>query len=154
MKPRNSIYSFSFNMICILLLAGNIVYLIVKWGSFPEQIPMHFDAAGNITNYGGKGWLFFMPIMSLILFSGLTAVERFPQLWNTGVEVTEENMRRVYGIIKNMIVTLKLAMVAVFVFVSRYQSLSASLPGWFLPAALFAALASIVFFIVKLIRAR
>jgi len=154
MGLRNGTYSFSVNMICLLLLVGNMVYLIAAWDSLPEQIPMHFDGAGNINQYGGRGWVLFMPIMNWIFFLGFTAIEYFPQIWNTGVKITEENKERVHRIIKNMLVTVKLAMTVTFVFISVYQLLSKNLPGWFMPASLFAFFAPMAFYIVKLIKAR
>ena len=154
MNFRSGIYSFSAKIICLILLVGNFVYLIAVWSNLPDQIPAHFDGAGNITRYGGKGELLLLPIINCVMFAGISVVERFPQIWNTGVRVTEENKWRVYRILKNMIVTLKLAIVAPLVFISVYQSLGTNLPGWFMPAFLFVCLAPIVFFILKLIRAK
>ena len=154
MSFRSGVYSFSVNIICLILLVGNLVYLIIVWGSIPEQIPAHFDGAGNITRYGGKGELLIMPIINWAMFVGISLIERFPKIWNTGVRVTEENRWRIYRIIKNLIVTEKLAMVAPFVFISICQSRGLSLPGWFLPVFLFLCFAPIVFFIVKLIKAQ
>jgi len=138
----------------MILLVGNLVYLIAVWGGLPEQIPAHFDSAGNITSYSGKGTLLIMPIVNWAMFIGISVIERFPQIWNTGVRVTKENKWRVYRIIKNMIVTTKFTMVAPFVFISVNQSLGTNLPIWFLPVFLFVCFASLVFFIINLIRAR
>jgi uncharacterized membrane protein len=127
---------------------------MVVWSSLPDQIPAHFDGAGNITRYGGRGILLIMPIINLLMFAGITAIEFFPQIWNTGVRVTEKNKRRVYAILSNMIVTLKLTLVAPFVFISIYQTLGTNMPSWFIPVFLFVCLAPMIFFIAKLIRAR
>ena len=154
MSIKNGVYSFTVNAICLVLLVGNLVYLIVAWGNLPEQIPAHFDSSGNVTRYGGKGELLILPIMNFLMYIGVSVVERFPQIWNTGVKATEENKWRLYRIIKNMLVTIKMEMVALIVFISINQSLGANLPGWIIPIIPIVITVSIVFFIVKLIRAR
>lgn len=151
---KQGIYSFLATILCIILLAGNIIYLIVVWSSLPEQIPGHYDFAGNVTRYDGRGTLLIVPVINVVLFILLSVVERFPKLWNTGVRITEENRVRVYRIIRNMLVTTKLTIVAVFVFISVTQSLSTGLPGWFIGVFFWLLLAPIGFFIIKLIKAR
>ena len=154
MSPRNGIFYFIVNIVCFVLLIGHVVYLIAVWGSLPDQIPGHFDFAGNVTRYDPKGTLLIMPILNWVMFLGMSLVERFPNLWNTGVKVTRENKVRVYRILLNMIVTTKLSVVVVFLIISINQTLGGSLPGWLMPAALSLVLVPLIFFTVKLIRAR
>ena len=154
MRIRNGKYSFVVNILCLAILVGNIVYLIAVWGNLPEQIPRHYDSAGNITRYGGKGAVFVVPIINLIFFFVISLFELFPKAWNTGVKVTAENKERVYRIIRNMLVTIKFSMVFTFAFVSVSQTLDGSLPGWFMPVSLSLMFVPMIFFIVKLVRAR
>ena len=154
MKLQNRVFGFSVNIVCLALLMGNVVYLIVVWSSLPDQIPGHFDFAGNVTRYDGKGTLLVMPIFNWVLFLGLSLVERFPSAWNTGVKVTEENKERVYRIIRDMLVTVKFSIVVSFLFISVNQTLGSSLPRWFMPAFLSLMFVPMIFFIVKLLRAR
>jgi len=154
MRIRNGIFSFSVNIVCIALLVGNIIYLVAVWSSLPDQIPGHYDFAGNVTRYDGRGTLLVVPIINWILFLGISLVELFPNIWNTGVKVTAENRARVYRILRNMIVTLKFSVVVSFLFLSVNQTLGGSLPGWYTPALLSLMFVPMIFFIVKLFRAR
>ena len=45
---------------------------------------------------GSKGELVILPIIGWLMYIFLTVIENFPQIWNTGVTVTEENKDRVY----------------------------------------------------------
>ena len=146
MLIKNGIYYFVVDILCVILLLGSIIYLIVAWGGLPDQIPGHFDFAGNITRYGKKGELLFMPIMNIVMFAGVSVVERFPQIWNTGVKVTEQNKFRVYTILKNLIVTSKLSVVAPFAFITIHQTKGINLPVWFIPAFFVICFAPIIFF--------
>ena len=81
-------------------------------------------------------------------------VERFPRLWNTGVAVTEENKERVYRVIRNLLSTIKLIIVTGLVFLAYNSTLSKNLPIWFTPVFLLLIFGSLVFFIVRLVRAK
>lgn len=84
----------------------------------------------------------------------MTVIEKFPQIWNTGVQVTEQNKEQVYHILKNLLETVKLITVAVFSFITINSSLAIGLPMWFLPLFLVLMFGSITFFIVKLMKVK
>lgn len=136
MKQKRFNYNVLGNIICLTLLIGVIIYLIVAWSSFPDKVPGHYNAAGEIDRMGSKYELLITPIVGWLMFLGSTAIERYPEVWNTGVTVTEENKERVYRVIRNMLSTLKIIMVVVFVSLSINSSLSAPLPVWFTPACI------------------
>lgn len=152
MKIKNSIYNNIVEVLCILFLVGISVYLIANWNTIPNQIPGHYDGAGNVDRWGGKGELLILPIAGWILYIGITILEAFPQIWNTGVTITEENRERVYRILKNMIGTVKLLMVGSFAYLSMEQSLSVALPGYFTPLFLMLIFGTLAYFIVKLMK--
>jgi F0F1-type ATP synthase assembly protein I len=151
MNIKRNIYDVFVNVICLGLLVGIIIYLGISWNSIPEKIPGHYNAAGVIDRWGNKGELLITPIIAWIMYIGLTAVEKFPQIWNTGVQITEQNKERVYRILKNFIGTEKVLIVAVFTFIMINSSLSKALPIWFLPVFLFLMFGTIILFILKLV---
>ena len=87
------------NVLCLILLVGTVIYLIAAWGSLPDLIPGHFGGDGQITRYDSKGTLIIPLVIAWLLYLGFLVIERVPQIWNTGVRVTEENKYRVYGAI-------------------------------------------------------
>jgi uncharacterized membrane protein len=154
MAVRHSVFSFITTIIALILLLGTTIYLIVVWSSLPDQIPGHFNAAGEVTRWDSKGTLLVLPIIAWVMFIGMSLIERFPRLWNTGVKVTEENKFRIFRLLRNMICAIKLIIVAAFMFISIFQSLAIGLPAWFLPVFMGLLLLTIIFFIVGLVRAR
>ncbi|MCL2170059.1 MAG: DUF1648 domain-containing protein [Defluviitaleaceae bacterium] len=140
------------DIICLFLLAGITVYLIVAWNSLPEQIPGHFAADGTVTRYDGRGALIAPVIISWVLYGLFVLVERFPQIWNTGVQVTEENKERVHRAIRNLISMIKLVIVAKFTFITIFQSLGTNLPSWFMPASIGGFFGTMVVCIMNLVR--
>ena len=139
-------------VISLLVMIGTTFYLIVGWNSFPDRIPAHYNAAGEIDRWGGKGELIFLLVMMWILYIGITLIQRFPQIWNTGVQVTQENRERVYRILMYMLETLKLLIEAVFSFLTVYGMTGKNLPVWFLFVFMGALFADLIFWMVRLVR--
>lgn len=139
-------------VISLLVMIGTTFYLIVGWNSFPDRIPAHYNAAGEIDRWGGKGELIFLLVMMWILYIGITLIQRFPQIWNTGVQVTQENRERVYRILMYMLETLKLLMVAGLSFLTVYGMTGKNLPVWFLFVFMGALFADLILWMVRLVR--
>ncbi|BCN31070.1 DUF1648 domain-containing protein [Anaeromicropila herbilytica] len=153
MKVKRNKYNIFVEIVCLILLIGITIYLIMNWNSFPDKIPGHYNTMGQIDRMGNKIELLLLPVMAWLIYIGITITERFPQAWNTGVTVTEENKERVYPVLKNMISTTKLIVVAVFVFITVNSTEANSLPVWFLPTFVLLLVGSSIFFIIKLRKA-
>ena len=136
--------------ICVFCIAGAILYLIINWSNLPNEVPMHFDAMGNIDRWGKKSGLLFMPITTCVMYGFLTLVEQFPQMWNTGVKITEENGERVYRTLKYMIKTLKMIVVIDFTFIAACSFTGRSLPIWFTLVFLVLVFGDLIFWVVRL----
>ena len=154
MKIRNSIFDIVLNVACIILLLGVVIFLLVRWSSIPDQVPGHFNASGEVTRWDSKGTLIIMPIIAGVLYIGMTILERFPKVWNTGVRITQENMFRVYRILKRMISVIKLLIVATFVSITIIQSLAVTLPIWLMPVFISLIFGTVIINIVRLVKAR
>ena len=154
LKLKRSKYDILLEIVCLILLIGVLIYLFLNWNSIPEKIPGHYNAMGEIDRMGSKKELLVLPIISWLMYLGMTVLERFPQIWNTGVTVTEENKGRVYRVLKNMLSTMKLIVVAVFVYLTINSSRAISLSVWFLPVFITLMFGSIIFFSMKLVRVK
>jgi len=154
MKVKKNKYDIFVEMVCLTLLVGVSIYLYLNWRSIPDMIPGHYNAMGEIDRMGSKQELVVLPIIGWLMYLILTVIGKFPQIWNTGVSVTEENKERVYRITKNLLNTVKLIMVAVFVYLIINSSQVISLTVWFLPVFLILLFGSMIFFIIKLVRAK
>lgn len=154
MKSKAGLYDIIVETLCIILLVGISVYLIINWSSFPDRVPGHYGANGNIDRWGAKGELLTIPLVGWILYIAITILEAYPQIWNTGVTITKENKERIYKILKNMIVTVKLLTVGMFSYISIYQTTAAALPGYFLPSSLVLLFGTIAYCSFKLVKSK
>ena len=154
MKLKKTAWDWITEALSLALVLGTILYLIVMWKSIPDTIPAHYNAAGEVNRWGGKSELLMLPIIGGILYFFITLIQQYPQAWNTGVTVTEENRERVYRILRNLIGTTKLMMLLVFSSLTVLSSLGLALPIWYLGVFLALLFGSITFFIIQLSKER
>ena len=154
MNIKNTLADIVMEYICRILLIGTLIYLIVRWNAISDQIPTHYNAAGEIDGWGGKGMVWLLVVISWGLYLGITFVGRFPELWNTGVKITKENKEKVYRYLKYLIVTSKLVMTVVFTSLIVFTILGKSLPSWFTGIYLTVLIGNALFWLVRIFMAR
>ena len=106
-----------------VVLLGAIVFILIRFPSLPEQIPTHYNMAGEIDGYGGRGTLLLMPVIGLVSDAVVALAGRFPKSWNTGTKITLFNRVRVYRLLRDLMAELRLAMALFFGGFAVYQSL-------------------------------
>ena len=154
MNIKNTLADTVMEYICRILLIGTLIYLIVRWNAIPDQIPTHYNAAGEIDSWGGKGMVWLLVVISWGLYLGITFVGRFPELWNTGVKITKKNKEKVYRLIKYLIGTSKLILISVFTLLIVFSTLAKPLPLWFAGIYLTILIADMVFWLVRIFMER
>lgn len=145
-------FGMAMQILSVLCLTGSTLLLVVRWNQIPAVIPGHYNFAGEADSMTGKGSLILMPVLNWLMYLGISILEHFPQVWNTGVKITAQNRERVYRILYHMIVCLKLSVVLIFSFMTIWHE--NYMPSWFLPAAMLLTFGLMVFFMIQLWRAR
>ena len=154
MKIKNSLADIIMEVLGLVMLIGTPLYLVIRWPSIPDKLPMHYNFAGEIDRWGGKGEILFLVVMVWILYLMISLVEHFPSVWNTGVQVTLENRMRVYRTLKYMVKTLKLAMTLVFTFLIFNTVAGTPRPGWFTVVYVILIIGDLAFWLIRLYRVR
>lgn len=154
MKIKNSPADIIMEILGLIMLIGTPLYLLIRWSSIPDKLPMHYNFAGEIDRWGGKGEILFLVVMVWILYLMISLVEHFPSIWNTGVQVTSENRARVYRTLKYIVKTLKLVMTLIFTFLIFNTVAGTPLPRWFTPAYLILIIGDFAFWLIRLYRVR
>lgn len=142
------------NRLSLLVLVGTVVFLAGYWKQIPAEVPMHYNAAGEIDRWGTKAELLILPVIAWLLYGLLTVVEQFPSAWNTGVKVTAETREQVYALLGHMLSTLKLLVMVMFAWITLWCALARPLPVWFLPVVLAAVFGNMAYWLVRIFRAR
>ena len=90
-----------------LMLLGTTVYVMISWTQMQEQIPLHYDFSGNVTDYGGKTAIIPILAITWFIFILMTVLVKFPKAWNIPITVTKENFERVYSITRGLMEAVK-----------------------------------------------
>lgn len=154
MKIKRKKFDIILNILCWIILVSTMLFLIITWSKIPDTIPMHYDSAGNIDRFGSKLEILVLPIIILIVYTFITIIEKFPEAWNTGVKVTEENKERVYSTLLHLISTIKFIMVGMVAYLTVHTALSLELSVWVTPVFVLAIFGNCVYWIWKLFRVK
>lgn len=147
---RGSWYQRIVHILTWVLLAAVWISVPLCWGHLPEQIPTHYDFAGNIDGWGSRAAILLMPVIATVTTAVLLVVERFPQTWNTGVKVTPLNQAFVYRTCADMLATLELTILLSMMLPQIWMLMGTAMPIWIMPVLLVLVLGPIVFFLIRL----
>lgn len=79
-KPKLSAYQTAVELLSILLMAATLAYVLVTFPALPAKIAGHFNAAGEITSYSGKGSIWLLFGIELFMYVIMTAFICIPSL--------------------------------------------------------------------------
>ncbi len=138
----------------LLLLLALWAAVALAYPGLPDRIPSHFDASGRPDDYGPKATILLLPVIGTVLFSGMTALNRFPHLFNYLRPITPENAKQEYTSYTRMIRITKLVVLLIFngivqLTLRTVAGRSAGLGPWFLPLALGLIALPVLYFLLR-----
>ena len=92
--------------------------LLLNWSQMPAQVPMHYNAAGEIDRFGSKWELLMVPIMEIVIYLLLQLSINHPNFWNIPFEVSEEKKPQVYACMALMLEKLRLICLCWFAYMT------------------------------------
>ena len=152
MKLKYTKFQIVLEIIGLLLIVGMIVFVYTHWDQIPQQVPMHYNAMGEIDSWGSKYEILFLPAISILLYAFITAVSFFPQIWNVPVKITDENKETVYLSTKDLLIIMKVEILMSFFYINYHTVTAQPLPITFLPVFLIVIFGTIIFFTRRIIR--
>jgi uncharacterized membrane protein len=108
-KNIKIINSIALCMLVILWCLALYMYI-----NAPEKVPIHFNAKGEVDNYGGKISLLMLPLIGSIIFVGLHYLAKAPYMYNYPFTITEKNFATAYQSASSMMHILKFLIVILF----------------------------------------
>jgi uncharacterized membrane protein len=125
-----------------LLEAAAFLGLVTIWSlavtayiNLPEIIPTHFGINGKADDWGNKVTVFILPAISMVLFIGISILNRFPHIFNYPVRVTAENANFLYSRGTRLIRIIKVSILIIMLFIEFQIYLpkgTEKVPGWFI----------------------
>ena len=117
---------------------GSIIFLIYNWNSLPNQVPAHFNAAGEVDRWGSKYELLTLPIIGAFIAVLMQFVEKYPETHNYPKRLNEKNAKEFYLISRKTSNSIKNISLIVFAFIV-FESISIAMKWgdpsgkWFIP---------------------
>lgn len=162
-RPKISLPMTSINIIAeilsILIMIGTVIIAITSWAKLPQTIPTHFNATGQIDGYGSRTSIFILLPITILMYTGLTILEKFPHVYNYVVEINAVNAKKQYLLARSFIKFLKLEIIMLFSYI-EYAIISSALNNkltlgaWFLPITLLAIFGTLGIYIYKSAKAK
>lgn len=115
-KPALSDFDRLLEKISLLALVFLLAYSIISFAYLPDTIPIHFNTHLKVDGYGSKYFIFLLPGLAVILYAGLTLLNKYPHLFNYPVKITDTNAEGQYTLATKLIRLLK----AIIIFLILY----------------------------------
>ncbi|UJL45374.1 DUF1648 domain-containing protein [Virgibacillus sp. NKC19-16] len=145
-----------FHLFAFILIITMFVYAIFMYSKLPDEVPIHFNAAGEADNWGGKGAIFMLPFISLPMFMLLFFLGRVPHTHNYPVKVTEQNAPKLYRESRLMLSVINFEVVAIFSLITWEMAQSAQGNGamgiWMIVLVTVVPLATVGYFLLRMNR--
>ena len=97
------------DIISLLFLIASLLYIIMEWSSLPNRIPFQFNF-GEVKIWGSKASVIALPLFGVVIWIGLSILEKFPQHINLpfflqeNKEMDHRNNRILLNMTKNVVV--------------------------------------------------
>ena len=126
---------------------------LINYSILPEIIPIHFNDAGKADGFGNKTQIFVLPIISTLLFIGLTTLNKHPHMFNYTSQITKENAVHQYTNATRMMRVLKLVIVLLFglIIFKTIENVNGNADGlgtWFLPFTIGLFISLTIYFLI------
>lgn len=108
-----------------LLLFGQVFMIILALRSLPDLIPNHFNGHGVANGYGSKYTIIGPFVFSIILYTILTVLSRFPQFYRSSFQ--KDDKATEYKLTVKMILSLKPILMLVFFLITYFMIQTAQL---------------------------
>ena len=141
------------------LLGWSLIALIwimtfISFNNLPDIIPIHYNSSFVADGYGSKYYLLILPIISTLLFIGITILNFYPHTFNYPVKITEDNKLLQYRNITRMNRVLKVSIVialGVIEFITIYYPKGQiNIIGvWFMPLFIGLIFIPLIYFVYR-----
>jgi uncharacterized membrane protein len=109
------------NIIGIAGILVMVLLIALNWGSMPDIVPTHFNAAGKADGWGSKFTLLILPAIAIFLHILLEVMERKPHTHNYPARFTEANAALFYAESVRILNLTKNIMAVMFAFITYHM---------------------------------
>jgi len=143
-------------LLCILIYLAAIP--CYYFSALPEEIPIHFNAQGQVDQYGAKNLIWIISAVGAVLIVGLRLVRDQKKNYNYPIKITEKNEEVQYQLARRLlqfIAVLSGVMFCALIYDIIAMALGYKEPGlpWILPAFVILLVIGLIFYMNKVYKA-
>lgn len=129
------------DLISVSLLILMMSYTVLSYSELPDVIPSHFNAQGDVDGHSKKLFIWFLPVIGIVTFTGLFILNKYPHIHNYMVNITEANALKNYRFSTRIVRFTNLFVILVLGFTNYAMIEGAkgdkvSLGSWFTPVVI------------------
>ncbi|MDW0108819.1 DUF1648 domain-containing protein [Sporosarcina aquimarina] len=106
------------DVVGIGVFIASVVYIILKWSSLPDEVPIHFNAAGEADGYGSPYVMLLLTAIGAGLWALLQFLERHPEWHNYPRRLNETNAKEFYQSSRTLLNRIKNLSLILFAFLN------------------------------------
>ncbi|MEF9479285.1 DUF1648 domain-containing protein [Chryseobacterium sp. 1B4] len=95
-KINLSLFDKILEIVGLVLLISYWFIIINSYSNLPDNVPTHFNGAGQPDGYGSKLSIFGLPVIGLFAFVLLTIFNKYPEKFTYSVQITDDNAKTQY----------------------------------------------------------
>lgn len=117
-KEKRSSLQLAYDLVAASGFLFQILLITRAWANLPSSIPVHYGFSGQPDAWGEKTELLVLPVVSLLLYVGLTWLARYPHKLSYPWTITEGNAERLYRLAKSSVGAVQCLLVWLFTAIS------------------------------------
>lgn len=115
MKLKLTRLQIGFCVLTWVIVAVTLLLTALSWNHLPEQVPTHYNFAGQADAWGGKGTVWFVPVVMVIACGVVEVCARLrPDHINIPVKVRPGHVVESYRMMRTMCFVLNAQMALTF----------------------------------------
>lgn len=152
--PAKTATQQALDIIAFLTLVAYILFFLLQWPGLPEQVPLHFNLAGEVDSYGSKYSMMLLPLIAIGNFFLFNFLNKRPYTFNYPSTITEENAEQQYRSAMNLMSAINAGVIILLFYISWEvvniaNNGSTGRGGYFLAVLLGVIFLPIVLYLVK-----
>lgn len=159
LKIKKTSFHVFFDWFAGIVFIGIVLFWLFQLSSLPNEVPMHYNAKGEIDRYGSKWETIILPVISVFLWGMCSLIEKHPSLMNVPKKLTEDNKQEIFTISTHLLSVIKNFALLIFSFLIFEICWTAKgnnqlLSSWFLPIILLVTFVPIIYYSIKLYKVK
>lgn len=143
-----------------VIVIGISTFLLFYWKHIPEQVPLHWNLAGEIDDYSDAGSYIMLVIMMYFFFAGHTITKIIPSfdlkenLFGKELthKVSKEKETEAINVLLGMLWACDLLVQMIFAYIILCGVFLRNLGVWFLPLMMILLIVDFVWFFIRMMK--